>query len=357
MIPHKKYMEMALELARKGKGFTSPNPMVGCIIIKRGRIVGKGFHKKAGEPHAEVFALREAGKKAKDGILYSTLEPCSHWGRTPPCTEQIIQSGIHEVIIGSKDINPLVNGYNEIKARGIKARIGILKEDCDKLNEYFFKWIKVKMPFVIVKAAMSLDGRIATRTGDSKYISGTEARKYVHQLRSEVDAVMVGINTALKDDPELTVRLVKGRNPKKVIVDTFLQLKENSNAVKNEPEKLIIATSRKANKQKIKALQQKGVKIITVGQEKGLLSLKELMKELGKHEIVSVMIEGGAELNAQALKAGIVDKILFFISPRMIGKGLAAVGDLGISKVDKSIQLRDLDYRKIGKDILIEGYL
>ncbi|MBI2139659.1 bifunctional diaminohydroxyphosphoribosylaminopyrimidine deaminase/5-amino-6-(5-phosphoribosylamino)uracil reductase RibD [Candidatus Woesearchaeota archaeon] len=357
MIPHKKFMEMALELACKGKGLTSPNPMVGCIIIKRGRIVGRGFHKKAGEAHAEVIALKEAGKKAKDGILYCTLEPCSHWGRTPPCTEQIVQSGIREVVIGSADPNPLVSGYEELKARGLKARIGILKDACDRLNEYFFKWIKAKRPFVIVKAAMSLDGKIATRTGDSKYISGTEARKFVHQLRSEVDAVMVGINTAMKDDPELTVRLVKGRNPKKIIVDSFLQIRENAHVIRNEPEKLIIATSKKANKVKIKSLQLKGVKIITVAQEKGMLDLKDLMKELGHHEITSVMIEGGAELNAQALKAGTVDKILFFISPRMIGKGLAAVGDLGISKVDKSIQLRDLDYRKIGKDILIEGYL
>jgi len=357
MIPHKKYMEMALEFALKGRGTTSPNPMVGCIIVKRGRIVGKGWHKKAGEPHAEVGALREAGKKAKDSILYTTLEPCSHWGRTPPCTEQIIQAGVREVVIGSKDPNPLVNGYEELKLRGVKTRMGILGDECDKLNEYFMKWIKAKKPFVIVKAAMSLDGKIATRTGDSKYITGTAARKIVHQLRSEIDAVMVGINTVKKDDPELTVRLVRGRNPVKIVLDSTLQISEKAFIVKNEPTKLIVVTTGKADKKKIKALQQKGVKIIIVSQHKGMVDLKELIVELGKHDITSIMIEGGAELNAEAIRAGIVDKILFFISPRMIGKGLAAVGDLGITKLDKSIQLKNLDYKKVGKDILIEGYL
>ena len=357
MIPHKKYMEQALKLAEKGMGTTSPNPMVGCLIIKRGRIVGKGYHKKTGEAHAEVLALKEAGKKAKDGILYTTLEPCSHWGRTPPCTEQIVQAGIKEAVIGSKDKNKLVNGYQELKQRGIKTRIGILGHECDKLNEPYLKWIKTKKPFVTVKAAMSLDGKIATKTGDSKYISGKEARTLVHELRSSLDAVMVGINTVKKDNPELTVRLTKGRNPVKIVVDTELKISENAKIIKKEPTNLIIATTSKANKKKAKSLQQKGVRIIYAKAKKGHIDLPPLMKELGKHDITSIMIEGGAELNAEAIRSGIVDKILFFISPRMIGKGLGAVGDLGINKVDKSIKLKDLDYKKVGKDILIEGYL
>ncbi|MBW2975260.1 bifunctional diaminohydroxyphosphoribosylaminopyrimidine deaminase/5-amino-6-(5-phosphoribosylamino)uracil reductase RibD [Candidatus Woesearchaeota archaeon] len=357
MIPHRKYMELALKLAEKGKGNASPNPMVGSIIVKRGRIIGRGWHKKCGDAHAEVYALKEAGKKAKDGIMYVTLEPCSHWGRTPPCSEQIVSAGIREVVIGMKDPNPLVNGYQELKFRGLKTRIGILEEEAMKMNEPYVKWIRTKRPFVVVKAAMSLDGQIATRTGDSKYITGREARKFVHELRAEYDAVMVGANTVLKDDPKLNVRLVKGRNPKKIVVDTKLRIPINANIAKNDPSDLIIATSKKASKSKMKRLMQKGAHILTMGASNGKIDLKELMKELGKREICSILVEGGAELNAEAIKSGIVDKVLFFISPQFIGKGLGALGDLGINKVDRSIKLKKLDYKKIGRDILIEGYL
>jgi len=357
MISHKKYMELALQLAEKGKGTTSPNPMVGSLIVKRGRIVGKGWHKKCGEAHAEVCALQQAGKKAKDGILYVTLEPCSHWGRTPPCTEQIVQAGIREVVIGMEDPNPIISGYEELKFRGLKVRIGILEEECKKLNEPYIKWMKSKKPFVVVKAAMSLDGRIATRTGDSKYITSKEARKLVHELRAEYDAVMVGINTVIKDDPQLTVRLAKGRNPVKIILDSSLKIPFNANVIKSEPNRLIIATTKKAPKAKIKKLQQNGVHVLVVNMKNGKIDLVGLMGELGKREICSIMIEGGAELNAEAIKSGIVDKILIFISPKLIGEGLAALGDLGINKIDKSIKIKKLDYRKIGKDILIEGYL
>ena len=350
-------MELAIELAKKGKGNTSPNPLVGSVIVKRGRIVGRGWHKKCGEAHAEICALKEAGKKAKDGIIYVTLEPCSHWGRTPPCTEKIVEAGIREVVIGMEDPNPVVSGYQELKFRGIKTRIGILEEECKKLNEPYTKWIKTKKPFVVVKAAMSLDGKIATRTGDSKYITAKEAREFVHQLRAEYDAVMVGINTILKDNPQLTVRHAKGRNPIKIVVDTKLKIPLTSDVIKNEPTRLIVATSKKAPKAKIKKLKQKGVHVLVINLAKGRIDLKELMDELGKKEICSIMIEGGAELNAESIKAGIVDKILVFISPKLIGEGLAALGDLGITKIDKSIKLKNLNYKKIGRDILIEGYL
>ena len=357
MIPHKKYLEMAIKLAEKGRGKVSPNPLVGCLIIKRGRIVGRGYHKKAGDHHAEVNALKEAGKKAKDSILYCTLEPCSHWGKTPPCTEQIVQSGVREIVIGNKDPNPMVNGFEELKGRGIKSRIGILDEECAKLNEVYLKWMKTKKPFVIVKAAMSLDGKIATKSGDSKYISGKEARKVVHELRSDLDAVMVGSNTVKKDDPELTVRLTRGENPIKIVIDSKLKISEKAKIVKKEPGKLIIITAKTANKKKVKALQLKGVRFIHTNLNRGKIDLKEAMKELGKHDITSIMIEGGAVLNAEAIRAGIVDKMLFFISPKMIGQGPAAVGDLGITQVDKALKLKNIDFKKIGKDILVEGYL
>ena len=346
-----------MKLAEKGKGYVSPNPLVGCVIVKRGRVVGRGWHKKCGEAHAEVCALKEAGKKAKDGIMYVNLEPCSHWGRTPPCTERIVEEHVREIIIGMKDPNPIINGYQELKFRGLKTKIGILGNECKKLNETYMKYIKTKRPFVLVKAAMSLDGKIATKTGDSRYITGREARKLVHNLRAELDAIMVGINTLLKDNPELTVRLTKGRNPIKIIVDSKLKISLNAKIVKNEPSKLIVVTTKKANKKKIKQLHQKGAKVLIINQKRGKIDLKNLMKELGKLEITSIMIEGGAELNAEAIRSGIVDKILFFISPRMIGKGLAAIGDLGIKKVDRSINLKNINYRKVGREMLIEGYL
>ena len=356
MISHKKYMDLTLKLAEKGRGLTSPNPMVGCIIVKRGRIVGKGFHKKAGTEHAEVLAINDAGKKAVNSTMYINLEPCSHWGRTPPCTEKIVEAGVREVIIGMKDPNPLVDGFTELKLRGIKTKIGILDKESKKLNEVFIKYIKTKRPFVIIKVAMTADGKIATKTGDSKYITSKEARTYVHELRAQVDAVMVGLNTVLRDNPELTPRLFKGKDPMKIVVDSKLKIPKSCNLMKN-PAKLIIATTSQASKKVIAGLQQKGVNVIIIKSDKGLVDLEDLMKQLGKHEISSVMIEGGSELNSSAIKAGIVDKILIFTAPKIIGNGLGAIGNLGIKKIDKAINLKNPVTRKIGNDILIEAYL
>jgi len=349
-------MELAIKLAEKGRGSTSPNPMVGCIVVKRGRIVGKGFHKKAGTEHAEVLALNDAGKKAINSTLYVNLEPCSHWGRTPPCTEKIVESGVREVIIGMEDPNPLVEGFRELKFRGLKTKIGILEKEAKKLNEAYIKWMKTKRPFVTIKVAMSADGRIATKTGDSKYITSKDARAYVHQLRTEADAVMVGLNTVLRDNPELTPRLYKGKDPMKVVVDSSLKIPKNCNLMK-DPAKLIIATTAKAPKGEIKKLQQKGINIIIAKTNKGLVDLEDLMKQLGKHEITSIMIEGGSELNSSAIKEGVVDKILIFTAPKLIGNGLGAIGNLGVDKINKAINLKNPVVKKIGNDILIEGYL
>ena len=356
MISHKKYMDLTIKLAEKGKGLTSPNPMVGCLIVKRGRIVGKGLHKKAGTEHAEVLAIRDAGKKAVNSTMYVNLEPCSHWGRTPPCTEQIVEAGVREVIIGMKDPNQLVDGFKELKFRGLKTKIGILEEEAEKLNEAYIKYMKAKRPFVILKVAMSADGKIATSSGDSKYITSKEARAYVHQLRTEVDAVMIGSNTVLKDNPELTPRLVKGKDPTKIVVDSSLKIPKNSNLMK-EPSKLIIATTNKASKNEIKKLQQKGFRIVVTKSNKGMVDLKELMKELGKMEIMTVMIEGGSQVNSSAISEGIVDKVLIFTAPKIIGNGKGAIGNLGIKKISNAINIKNPEIRKIGKDLLIEGYL
>ena len=356
MISHKKYMALAIRLAEKGIGLTSPNPLVGCIIVKRGRIVGKGFHRKAGTEHAEILALNEAGKKATNSTMYVNLEPCSHWGRTPPCTEKIVEAGVREVIIGMKDPNPLVDGFRELKFRGLKTKIGIFEKEAKKLNEVFIKYTKTKKPFVMIKVAMSLDGRIATATGDSKYITSKEARLFVHQLRTQYDAVMVGLNTVIRDNPELTPRLVHGKDPMKIVVDTKLKIPKNCNLMKY-PTKLIVATTNQASKAYIKKLQQKGVNVILTRSVKGMVDLQDLMKQLGRHEIASVMIEGGSELNSSAIRAEIVDKISIFAAPKIIGNGLGAIGNLGIKKIDKAINLKNTLTKRVGRDTLIEGYL
>ena len=356
MISHKKYMELAIKLAEKGRGTTSPNPMVGCIIVKRGRIVGKGWHKKAGSEHAEVLAIQYAGKKAMNSTMYVNLEPCSHWGRTPPCTEKIVEAGVREVIIGMKDPNPLVDGFTELKFRGLKTKIGILEKEAKKLNEAYLKHMKTKRPFAIIKVAMTADGRIATKTGDSKYITSKEARAYVHQLRSEVDAVMVGLNTVLRDNHELTPRMAGGKDPMKIVVDSTLRTPKNCKLMKN-PGKLIIATTGRAAKKEIEKLQQKGVNVIIAKSSKGMVDLNDLMRQLGKHEITSVMIEGGSELNSTAIKARVVDKILIFTAPKLIGNGLGAIGNLGVNKIDKAINLKNPVCSRVGKDMLVEAYL
>jgi len=356
MISHKKYMEFALKLAEKGKGQVSPNPLVGCIIVKRGKIVGRGYHSKYGQEHAEINAIKSAGKKAANATMYVNLEPCSHWGKTPPCTESIVQAGIREVIVGMKDPNPVVDGFKELKFRGLKTKIGILGDEAQKLNEVYAKFMKKKMPFVTLKMATSLDGKIATQTGDSKYITGNESRKYVHQVRNEVDAVMVGINTIIRDDPLLDSRLVKGKNPIKVIVDSTLKIPEKAKVL-NDPGKVIIATTKKASASKINKLHQKGVTILVLKPKKGLVDLKELMKELVKSDIAHVMIEGGAELSGSAIKEGIVDKIMMFTAPKIIGNGLGPINNLGIKTVNNAVNLKNVSTKEIGKDFLLEGYL
>jgi len=347
---------MALNLAAKGKGLTSPNPLVGCIIVKRGKVIGRGFHKKAGQDHAEIIAIKQASSKINNSTMYVNLEPCSHWGKTPPCTEKIVESGVREVIIAQHDSNVLVDGFKELKFRGVKSKIGILEKEAKKLNEIYLKYMKKKLPFVTIKVAMSADGRIATKSGDSKYITSIEARKIVHGLRTEVDAVLVGVNTVIRDNPKLTPRLVVGKDPLKIVLDSKLSIPEKCNLMK-DPSKLLIATTSKAPKNKLKKLMQKGTQIITLKQDKGMVDLKQLMKELGKMEITSVLIEGGSEVNSSAIKAKLVDKIVIFAAPKLIGNGKGAIGNLGINKIDKAINLRDIESEKIGRDLMISGYL
>lgn len=305
-----KYMRLALELAAKGRGKTSPNPMVGAVIVKNGRIVGEGFHKKSGQPHAEIYAIKQAGKNAKGATMYVNLEPCCFFGRTPPCTDAIIKSGIKKVIIAAKDPNPLNNGRGVeiLRRHKIAVKSGVLQKEAQRLNEIFEKYITTKMPFVILKMAETLDGKIATKTGDSKWITSEEARKFVHKLRSEVDAVMIGANTARTDKPRL-----------------------------------------KQSKMKI---------IVRSAKKKGRADLRQLLKNLGRRQITSVLCEGGGELAWSLLKEGLVDKVLFFIAPKIIGgkEAKTPVEGEGINRVKDALNFKNITIRKIGDDFLLEAY-
>lgn len=349
------YMNLALQLAEKGRGTVSPNPMVGCVIVKGGRIVGKGYHRKAGGPHAEVFALRQAGKQAKGGVMYVTLEPCSHFGRTPPCTNAIISAGMREVVVAARDPSPRIRGIEGLRRAGIKVVAGVMEDKATRMNEAFMKYAKTKRPFVILKLAVTLDGSIATSTGSSGHITSKESRRMVHRLRTEVDAVMVGRNTVLKDDPLLTPRLAKGKDPLKVVVDSGAEIPLSCSLMKN-PRKLIVAATGKAKKEKIGALERKGATIIACPSLDGKVDLNHLMEELGRRDVASILLEGGAELAAAALKAGVVDKMMVFIAPKIAGTGIQAVGDLGIREMGKALVLKDIKIKRVADDVLVEGY-
>jgi len=355
-------MGLAIELAGKAQN-PGPNPYVGAVLVKNNRVVGKGYHHGAGQPHAEVNAIQDAGLQAQNSTLYINLEPCAHFGRTPPCTQALIRAGVKKVVIGMRDPNPLVNGRGiaELKKAGIEVIEGILEEEARRLNEKYIKYITKKMPFVLLKSAMSLDGKIATCTGESKWISSKESRRYVRQLRSRFDAVLVGINTVLKDNPGLNTgpefKLQGSKVPYKIIVDSSLRIPLRAKVLKN-PGQVIVATTGKAPKSRIKKLKDSGVRVLVVKEKNGRVDLKALMKELAKLEISSVLIEGGGEINASAIESGIVDKILFFIAPRIIGGRYAKtpVEGMGIKRILDAIPLTHMTVSLCGRDVMVEGY-
>jgi diaminohydroxyphosphoribosylaminopyrimidine deaminase/5-amino-6-(5-phosphoribosylamino)uracil reductase len=364
MNEEEKFMRLSLELALKGK--TSPNPKVGAVVVKDGKVVGCGYHRKAGGRHAEIFALNQAKGKAKGGSLYVSLEPCSIFGRTPPCVEKIISSGITEVIVGMKDPNPLNNGkgIERLRASGIKVKVGILRKDSAKINEVFTKYITKGMPFVTVKIAQSLDGKIATKVGDSRWITANSARRYVHKLRREADAILVGVNTIIKDNPLLTTRLRYTKNisaerqPIKIIVDSQLKTPPQAQIFsQRSPAKVIIATTKSAPQKKIKALN-KYAEVVIFGDKNKRVNLRSLMRNLAAREITNIFVEGGGELIASLLKEKLVDKVLFFIAPKIIGgrDALTSVEGEGIAKVSQAIRLKGIEITRFGEDILLEGY-
>lgn len=358
-----KYMRLALKLAIKAKGRTSPNPLVGAVIIKDNRIIGQGFHKKVGKPHAEINALDISGRRARGATLYLNLEPCTHFGRTPPCTERIISSKIKKVVVAIIDPNPLncSRGVKKLRKAGIEVKVGVLEEEAKKINESYIQYITTKKPFVILKTAMSLDGKIATKTGDSKWITNKSSRKYVHQLRNEVDAILIGVETVLRDDPLLTVRSSEfgvRNQPVRIVVDSRARIPMGARAL-NQEALTIVATTKFASKRKIKTLEKKGARILIIKDRDKKVNLKELLKRLGGLEITSLLVEGGGRINASFLENGLVNKVLFFIAPKIIGgaKATAPVEGEGIKRIKDAIKLKNISIKKFGEDVLIEGYV
>lgn len=358
------YMRRALELAKGGIGYTSPNPLVGAVIVKEGRIIGEGYHEAYGRHHAEVNAFLSATEDAEGGTMYVTLEPCSHYGKTPPCANLIVEKGIKKVVIGLEDPNPLVagKGIKTLEEAGIEVVTGVLEEEGKKLNEIFLKYITTNMPFVIMKTAMTLDGKIATRTNASKWITGELSRKNVHELRHKVTGIMVGIGTVLADDPSLTTRLEDriGKDPIRIIVDSSGRIPLDSKVLnlKSHTETIVVVTNRAA-KEKIKSLQEKGARVIVTPSKERRVDLNFLMKELGQRNIDSILLEGGSELNYSALEEGIVDKVNAFIAPKIIGGNTAKtpVGGQGKAYINEAINLERIDVHDFGQDIMIEGYI
>jgi diaminohydroxyphosphoribosylaminopyrimidine deaminase/5-amino-6-(5-phosphoribosylamino)uracil reductase len=358
-----KYMGQALALAQYARGRTSPNPMVGAVIVRDGRVVGEGWHRQAGTPHAEIHALRQAGDLAYNASIYVTLEPCSHHGRTGPCVEALIAAGIKKVIIAMTDPNPLVagQGISKLREAGIEVIEGVLANEAAKLNETFIKWISTKKPFVLLKSAMSLDGKIASYTGHSKWITGSQSRNYVHQLRDTYDAILVGIGTVLADNPSLTTRLAayQGKNPIRVIVDSRARTPINSNVVTDGLARTIIAVTDKAPQEKIDGLRNCGVEVIECEQKATGVNLTQLLQILGEQQITSILIEGGATINASVLEDNLVDKINWFIAPKIIGGTNAPgpIGGKGIADVNDVKLFEDIHMESIGEDILISAYV
>ncbi len=358
-----KYMAMALRLAAKAKGRTSPNPMVGAVVVKDGKVIARGYHKKAGELHAEAVALRKAGSAAKGATLYVTLEPCSHTNkRTPPCTPLVVQSGVKRVVVAMIDPNPQVSGggIKALRKRGIEVATGVLETEARRLNEAFVKYITTGMPFVTLKIAQTLDGKTATATGESKWITGEEARAEGHRLRDGNDAILVGINTVLKDNPSLTARIPKGRDPLRIIVDSTLRIPDTARIITQKSSAgTVVATLADAQKAKIEKLRNAGAEVLLVRGRDRRVDLADLMKKLGKKGIMSVLIEGGAEVHASAIEAGIADKIVVFLAPLlMTGKdSLCSIGGISPARLSQAVRLHNISIRPVGRDFMVEGYL
>ena len=351
-----KQMKRALTLARRGIGKTSPNPAVGCVIVKNGTVIGEGWHKKAGTPHAEIHALEMAGDAAREADVYVTLEPCCHTGKTPPCSEALIKAGVRRVIAGMRDPNPQVNGGGlaALESAGIETSCGILEEECRAINLPFIKYVTTGTPYVTYKCAMTLDGNIATLTGESRWISCEKSRKQVHLMRAHMDAVMVGVDTIIADNPQLTVRHVRGKDPLRIIVDTRLRTPKSVTILNGELSvKTIIATTEIDTAVHRPYLEQ-GATIVVCDEEDGRVSMSDLLQKLSIMGVQSILLEGGSRLAGSMLQLGMIDELVFFVAPKIIGSnGFSPFNLQGITSMSHAIKLDFTDIRRIGTDVVI----
>lgn len=356
-------MDLALRLARRADGMTNPNPRVGAVVVRAGRIVGKGYHRRAGTPHAEIHALKEAGKRARGATLYVTLEPCAHQGRTGPCTETIPAAGISRVVVGMHDPNPLVSGRGlaRLRKHGIRIESGVQEKACQSLNEDYSKFTTTGLPFVTFKAAASLDGRVATGTGESRWISGEASRRLVHRLRAKSDAILVGIGTIRKDDPELTSRPGQktGKKSLRVVMDSRLRIPLNARVLGPLlPGPTLIATTKKSPPNKRELLRRRGIEVIVLPKKQGKVDPRALLRVLGKRGVMSLLLEGGPELASAFLREKLIDKFLIFLAPKLIGGKLAPgiLAGAGIANLKAAIPVRNRKIQVVGEDLLITAY-
>ncbi|MBF0533005.1 MAG: bifunctional diaminohydroxyphosphoribosylaminopyrimidine deaminase/5-amino-6-(5-phosphoribosylamino)uracil reductase RibD [Candidatus Omnitrophica bacterium] len=357
----KKFMRRALELAALGKGRTSPNPMVGAVLVKDGRIVGEGYHRRCGGDHAEVAAFKAAGPRAAGATLYVNLEPCFHWGYTPPCVEAVIKSGAREVVIGMSDPNSLTNGKSiaKLRSQGVKVRVGVLRREAERLNEVFIKNMKQKMPFVAVKFAQTLDGKIATAAGKSKWITSDAARAFARRIRNEYDAILCGRRTVKQDDPGLNAGR-RGKRIKKIIMDPAFKTSLSAKLfAKTQPQDCWLAVTQQAPLSRRKRLAELGVNVLVCPEKRGEIDLIFLFKQLASAGICSILVEGGAATVGRVLKAGLADKVYAYVAPKILGdqQALSSVTGLDIRDLPKAIVLKQMTVRSIGKDFLFEAYV
>ena len=355
-----KFMRRALELAKKGEGWVSPNPMVGAVIVKDGRIIGEGWHEKYGQLHAERNALAHCSQPPEDGVMYVTLEPCCHYGKQPPCTEAIREAGIRKVVVGAGDPNPLVagKGLEILRQHGIEVQEHVLEEECREINQVFFHYIRTGTPYVVMKYAMTMDGKIAAYTGASKWITGEAARAHVQSLRHKYRGIMAGVGTVLADDPLLTCRMEGGRNPVRIICDTHLSTPLDSRILETAKEAdTILAIGEKVERERQIPYEEKGCTLLEIPEKEGKIDLSVLMKELGKRQIDSLLLEGGGELNWSAVQAGIVKKVMAYIAPKIIGgrDAKGPVGGQGYPDPQECLFLKPGKISRLGDDYLIES--
>jgi diaminohydroxyphosphoribosylaminopyrimidine deaminase/5-amino-6-(5-phosphoribosylamino)uracil reductase len=351
-----RYMKMALELAKRGAPWACPNPLVGAVIVKNGRIIGKGWHRCCGENHAEINAIECAKETVRGSTIYISLEPCSHHGRTPPCVERLVSEKPAAVVIGTIDPNPLVSGRGiaMLKRHGIETRVGVLEDQCREINEVFFKYIRTCIPFVTLKFAQSIDGKIATATGHSRWISSEPSRVFAHRLRSHHDAILVGSGTVTKDDPELTCRLVRGRDPLRVVVDSKLRIHPDARVLQDQARaRTLVFTTSGHDRKKIKVLVDRGIEVRVAGT--GQVELSAVLKELGRRQVSSLLVEGGAGVLTSFIRERLADRLIIISAPKIFGKGTDAIGDLAVRTVDQAIPLTIRRVSRKSGDVIVDA--